>query len=48
MGERPVLRHQPQLQKDPNYRDCIPFYEYFHGDNGRGVRGLASDRAGPR
>ncbi|HXA98952.1 MAG TPA: hypothetical protein VNW05_00380, partial [Steroidobacteraceae bacterium] len=22
-GERPVLRHQPQLQKDPNYRDCI-------------------------
>jgi len=36
-GERPVLRHQPQLQKDPNYRDCIPFYEYFHGDIGRGV-----------
>jgi hypothetical protein len=36
-GERPVLRHQPQLQKDPNYRDCIPFYEYFHGDTGRGV-----------
>jgi hypothetical protein len=36
-GERPVLRHQPQLQKDPNYRDCIPFYEYFHGDSGRGV-----------
>jgi hypothetical protein len=36
-GERPVLRHQPQLQKDPNYKDCIPFYEYFHGDTGRGV-----------
>jgi hypothetical protein len=36
-GERPVLRHQPQLQTDPNYRDCIPFYEYFHGDTGRGV-----------
>jgi Glycosyl hydrolase family 63 C-terminal domain len=36
-GERPVLRHQPQLQGDPNYRDCIPFYEYFHGDSGRGV-----------
>jgi hypothetical protein len=35
-GERPVLRHQPQLQMDPNYRDCIPFYEYFHGDSGRG------------
>jgi hypothetical protein len=36
-GERPVLRHQPQLQTDPNYRDCIPFYEYFHGDSGRGI-----------
>jgi hypothetical protein len=36
-GERPVLRHQPQLQTDPHYRDCIPFYEYFHGDTGRGV-----------
>jgi hypothetical protein len=36
-GERPVLRHQPQLQADPHYRDCIPFYEYFHGDSGRGV-----------
>jgi Glycosyl hydrolase family 63 C-terminal domain len=36
-GERPVLRHQPQLQEDPNYKDCIPFYEYFHGDTGRGV-----------
>jgi hypothetical protein len=35
-GERPVLRHQPQLQSDPHYRDCIPFYEYFHGDTGRG------------
>ena len=36
-GERAVLRHQPQLQTDPHYRDCIPFYEYFHGDTGRGV-----------
>ena len=36
-GERAVLRHQPQLQKDPHYQDCIPFYEYFHGDTGRGV-----------
>jgi hypothetical protein len=36
-GERAVLRHQPQLQNDPNYQDCIPFYEYFHGDTGRGV-----------
>jgi len=36
-GERPVMLHQPQLQTDPYYRYCIPFYEYFHGDTGRGV-----------
>jgi hypothetical protein len=36
-GDRAVLRHQPELQADPYYRDCIPFYEYFHGDTGRGV-----------
>jgi hypothetical protein len=36
-GERAVLRHQPELQSDLYYQDCIPFYEYFHGDTGRGV-----------
>jgi Glycosyl hydrolase family 63 C-terminal domain len=36
-GERPVNRHQPRLQSDPHFRDYIPFYEYFHGDSGRGV-----------
>jgi hypothetical protein len=36
-GERPVLRQYPQLQNDPNFSDFIPFYEYFDGDNGRGV-----------
>ena len=36
-GERPVLRHQAVLQHDPYYRDYIPFYEYFHGDSGRGI-----------
>ena len=36
-GKRPVLRHTPDLQSDPFYRDLIPFYEYFDGDNGRGV-----------
>ena len=36
-GKRPVLRHTPELQSDPFYRDLIPFYEYFDGDNGRGV-----------
>jgi hypothetical protein len=36
-GVRPVLGQYPQLQNDPHYRDYIPFYEYFDGDNGRGV-----------
>jgi len=36
-GERPVMRHQAALQHDPYYKDYIPFYEYFHGDTGRGV-----------
>ncbi len=36
-GNRPVLRQDPELQTDPNYRECIPFYEYFDGDTGRGV-----------
>jgi hypothetical protein len=36
-GERPALRQYPQLQTDPHFADCIPFYEYFDGDNGRGV-----------
>jgi hypothetical protein len=36
-GNRAVLRQYPQWQTDPHYRDYIPFYEYFDGDNGRGV-----------
>jgi hypothetical protein len=36
-GKRPVLGHQPQQQNDPLFRDYVPFYEYFHGDTGRGV-----------
>ncbi len=36
-GERPIYRHAPQMQNDPQFRDYLQFYEYFHGDNGRGV-----------
>jgi hypothetical protein len=36
-GNRPVLRQYPELQSDPHYRDCVPFYEFFDGDNGRGA-----------
>ncbi|MEO8313628.1 MAG: glucosidase [Pseudomonadota bacterium] len=36
-GRRPVFGHQPRIQNDPHFRDHILFYEYFHGDSGRGV-----------
>jgi hypothetical protein len=36
-GRRPVLGHQPRQQHDPLFSDYVPFYEYFHGDTGRGV-----------
>ena len=36
-GNRPVFGNYEQLQKDPNFNNYILFYEYFHGDSGRGV-----------
>ena len=32
----PIGEH-PMLQDDPHFRDLGLFYEYFDGDNGRGV-----------
>ncbi|HEU4506612.1 MAG TPA: hypothetical protein VFR78_00140 [Pyrinomonadaceae bacterium] len=34
---RPVFGATEKFQNDPNWRDLIPFHEYFHGDNGSGV-----------
>ena len=36
-GQRAVFGANQTFQNDPYWRDCIPFYEYYHGDNGRGV-----------
>jgi hypothetical protein len=36
-GQRPVFGQAKKFQNDPYWRDYIPFYEYFHGDNGSGV-----------
>jgi hypothetical protein len=36
-GRRAVFGTQEKMQTDPNFKDYILFYEYFHGDNGRGV-----------
>ena len=36
-GKRAVLGGLEKFQNDPHWRDYIPFYEYFHGDNGAGI-----------
>ncbi len=36
-GRRPVFNQYEKFQSDPHFRDYILFYEYFHGDSGRGV-----------
>jgi len=36
-GRRPVFGANEKLQTDPHFKDYILFYEYFHGDNGRGA-----------
>lgn len=36
-GRRPFNGEVDKFQHDPQFKDYILFYEYFHGDNGRGV-----------
>ena len=36
-GRRPVFGGNRTFQDDPHWRDCLLFYEYFHGDNGAGL-----------
>jgi hypothetical protein len=36
-GRRPVFGGAEKFQHDPNWRDNLLFYEYFHGDNGAGI-----------
>ena len=36
-GKRPVNTLYPKFQEDPHWKDYILFYEYYHGDSGRGV-----------
>ncbi len=36
-GRRPVHGGAEKFQTDPNWRDLVLFYEYFHGDNGAGI-----------
>ena len=36
-GRRAYFGQESYFQNDPHWQDYIWFYEYFHGDNGRGV-----------
>jgi hypothetical protein len=36
-GRRPVHGGCQTFQEDSHWRDCLQFYEYFHGDNGAGL-----------
>jgi hypothetical protein len=36
-GRRPVYGGSRKFHEDPHWRDCLLFYEYFHGDNGAGL-----------
>ncbi len=36
-GRRPVNGGVDLFDRDPAWKDRVPFYEYFHGDTGRGV-----------
>ena len=36
-GRRPAHGRNVLFQNDPNWKDLVLFYEYFHGDNGAGL-----------
>ncbi|MCZ6681498.1 MAG: glucosidase [Candidatus Poribacteria bacterium] len=36
-GRRPIYGDIQKFQEDPHWRDYILFYEYFHGDTGKGL-----------
>jgi hypothetical protein len=36
-GRRPVYGGTERFQQDPQFRDHVLFFEYFHGDNGAGL-----------
>ncbi|MDB6068373.1 MAG: hypothetical protein JWR26_4581 [Pedosphaera sp.] len=36
-GRRPVYGDDPRFANDPQWKDLVLFYEYFHGESGRGL-----------
>ena len=36
-GRRPAHGGEERYARDPHWKDLVLFYEYFHGDDGRGM-----------
>ncbi len=36
-GDRPIHKLHPEIYRDLHFKDLVLYYEYFHGDNGRGI-----------
>jgi hypothetical protein len=36
-GRRPTDGGRDRFQNDPHWRDCVFFYEHFHGDDGAAI-----------
>jgi len=36
-GRRPCFGDDPRYAGDPHWQGLVQFFEYFHGDNGRGL-----------
>ena len=36
-GKRPCHGAETRYAEDPHWRELVLFYEYFHGDSGRGI-----------
>lgn len=37
IGNRPIFGADFPFQKDPYWKDCLLFYEYYHPENGKGL-----------
>jgi hypothetical protein len=36
-GNRPMFGTNKKFQEDPHFKDHLLFFEYFHGDSGKGL-----------
>jgi len=36
-GERPAMKGHSKQARDPHFKNCLLFHEYFHGDSGLGI-----------